>query len=76
MIILLATLDSKTQAGLEVISFSMYLLTIISTLAFINTHRHNEKERQTQIYVFSTQLFPMLRFEAVTGKLFFALAAM
>jgi hypothetical protein len=67
MIVLTIVLDDKSQAALEVISYGMYLLVFGSLLMFGIEYRKNENARKTQIYVYSTQLLPMLKFDAQMG---------
>jgi hypothetical protein len=68
MIVLIIVLDDKSQASLEVISNGMYFLGLGSLLMFGIEYRKNEKTQKTQIYVYSTQLLPMLKFDAQMGS--------
>ena len=69
MIILLIELDDKSQAALEVISYALYLLVFIFCILFYFEYTHNEKSSKNQIYVYSPQLFPMLKYESSQSKL-------
>jgi hypothetical protein len=67
MIVLLILLDDKSQAALEVVSYAMYLLVVILSIMFYLENRKNEEAREHQIYVYSTQLLPMLKYETGAG---------
>lgn len=68
MIILIVFMDDKDQAALEVLSYALYLLSIGLAIMFYFEHTKNENARKHQIYVYSTQLIPMLKFDAQIGK--------
>jgi len=68
LIVLVSVLDDKDQAALEVISYAMYLVVFGSFLLFIIEYIKNEKARKSQIYVYSSQLLPMLKFDTQIGN--------
>lgn len=62
-VVLLIELDDQEKAVLEILSYVLYLLVAIFCLMFYLEHSKNEKNSQSQIYVYSTQLLPMLKYE-------------
>lgn len=62
MIILIATLDNKNEAALEIFSFVIYLFVAYFLFKFYEEHSINQELMKNQIYVYSHKLMPMLRF--------------
>lgn len=62
MIILIATLDNKNEAALEIFSFVIYLFVAYFLFKFYEEHSLNRVLMKNQIYVYSHKLMPMLRF--------------
>ena len=71
-IILLISLNNQKKAVLEILSYSSYLLVAIFCFMFYLEYTKNEKNSKNQIYVYSTQLLPMLKYETSQSKLKFS----
>ncbi|CAI2386075.1 unnamed protein product [Moneuplotes crassus] len=61
-VILIIELDDEEKAALEVLSYASYLLAAIFCVMFYFEYSLNEQNSKHQIYVYSTQLLPMLKY--------------
>lgn len=68
MIIILTVRDNKSEAALQVLSYALLLGCLYMSANFVLEYRYNENARKNKIYVYSEQLMPMFRYEAITGK--------
>ena len=68
MIIILVVEDDKSQAAFEILLYGLILGFLYMSVGFYSEYKYNENTRKSQIHVYSPQIMPMFKYEAITGK--------
>ena len=68
MVFILVVEDDKSQAALEILLYGLILGFLYMSVRFYSEYKYNENARKSQIHVYSPQMMPMFKYEAITGK--------
>lgn len=68
LIVILVVEDDESQAALEILLYGLILGFLYMAVRFYSEYKYNENARKSQIHVYSPQIMPMFKYEAITGK--------